>query len=148
MKKTSALVAVAIAFGGIAAVMPAQAQFAKTEDAVKYRKAAFTVMGNHMGRLTAMVKGQVPYDAAKAQESARLIETMSKLPWEGFVPNSVSDGMKADPLKEADKFKQHREKAFGEIGKLVSASATLDGLKDQLGKTGGACKSCHEDFRK
>ena len=30
--------------------VPAQAQFAKPEDAVKYRKAGFTVMAAHFGR--------------------------------------------------------------------------------------------------
>ena len=34
--------------------LPAQAQFAKPEDAIKYRKASFTVMAAHFGRLGAM----------------------------------------------------------------------------------------------
>lgn len=133
---------------GLVMALPAQAQFAKTEDAIKYRKAAFTLMGNHMGRLSAMVKGQMPFDAAKAQESARIIEMAAKLPWEAFVANSVSTDMKADPTKDAAKFKQLAEKSGAEIAKLVPAAATLDGLKGQLGNTGGTCKSCHEDFKK
>ena len=34
---------------GITAAGPAAAQFQKPEDAIKYRKAAFTVMGTHFG---------------------------------------------------------------------------------------------------
>ncbi|MFO0387830.1 MAG: cytochrome c, partial [bacterium] len=45
---------------------PAQAQFAKMQDAVDYRQSVFTIMANHMGRLSAMARGQVPFDAAKA----------------------------------------------------------------------------------
>ena len=45
---------------------PAAAQFQKPEDAVKYRKAAFTVMATHFGRLGAMVQGRIPFDAAVA----------------------------------------------------------------------------------
>ena len=40
------------------------AQFAKAEDAIKYRQSALTVMSNHMGRLAAMAKGERPFDAA------------------------------------------------------------------------------------
>jgi len=30
----------------------------------------------------------------------------------------------------------------------VTASASLDTLKAQMGPTGGACKGCHDKFRK
>lgn len=53
-----------LATAALMASMPAAAQFAKPEDAVKYRKAAFTVMGTHFGRIGAVVQGRVPYDAA------------------------------------------------------------------------------------
>ena len=43
-----------------ATAMPAQAQFAKAEDAIKYRKAGFTVMAAHFGRLGAMANGRMP----------------------------------------------------------------------------------------
>ena len=33
----------------------AHAQFAKTEDAIKYRAATFTVMGNHFSRIGAVI---------------------------------------------------------------------------------------------
>ncbi len=148
MKKLTAVLGLATVVAGIAVALPASAQFAKTKDAMKYRESAFVIMGNHMGRLTAMVKGEVPFDAAKAQESARIIESVNKLPWEAFVPNSVSDEMKADPVKTAAKFKELADKSAVEVGKLVTASATLDGLKGQLGKTGGSCKACHEEYRK
>src|SRR5690606_34461241 len=36
---------------------PASAQFAKPEDAIKYRQSAFALMGAHMGRLAAMAQG-------------------------------------------------------------------------------------------
>ena len=42
---------------GLASALPASAQFQKPEDAIKYRQSAMFVMGNHMGRLGAMVQG-------------------------------------------------------------------------------------------
>jgi cytochrome c556 len=47
----------------VAVTLPAHALFAKPEDAVKYRKASFTVMAAHFGRLGAMANGRAPYDA-------------------------------------------------------------------------------------
>jgi len=43
--------------------VPAAAQFAKTEDAIKYRQSAMFIQGQHVGRLGAMAAGRVPYDA-------------------------------------------------------------------------------------
>ena len=34
-----------------------------------------------------------------------------------------------------------------ETAKLVTASASLDTLKAQMGPTGGACKGCHDSYR-
>ena len=55
---------------GLASALPAAAQFQKPEDAVKYRKAAYTVMSTHFGRIGAMVQGKVPYDGAAAAANA------------------------------------------------------------------------------
>lgn len=46
--------------------VPAMAQFQKPEDAIKYRKAALTVMAAHFGRLGAMANEKVPFDAKAA----------------------------------------------------------------------------------
>ncbi len=40
--------------------LPAAAQFAKPEDAIKYRKARLTVMSAHFGRVGAMAHGRAP----------------------------------------------------------------------------------------
>ena len=48
MRKTFAFIGL---LGGLATMLPAHAQFAKPEDAIKYRKAGFTVMAAHFGRL-------------------------------------------------------------------------------------------------
>ena len=56
-KVASALAAVLLGTGLLFAA-PAIAQFAKTEDAIKYRQSAMSLMGNHMGRLAAMAQGK------------------------------------------------------------------------------------------
>ena len=47
---------------GLAAALPAAAQFQRPDDAVKYRKAAFQVMATHFGRIGAMANGRVPFN--------------------------------------------------------------------------------------
>ena len=68
--KLSSLVSYAIALllAMSSLAMPAHAQFAKAEDAIKYRKSALTVMGTHFGRVAAMANGRAPYDAKAAAE--------------------------------------------------------------------------------
>ena len=61
---------------------PASAQFAKAEDAIKYRQSALFVMAQHFGRVGAMANGKVPYDAKAAEQNADIVAAMAKLPWE------------------------------------------------------------------
>jgi cytochrome c556 len=141
----------AIAAAACALAAPASAQFAKPEDAVKYRQSALFVMSQHFGRIGAMVNGRAPYDAKAAIENAEIVSDMSKLPWAGFIPASegLSQRAKGEIWKEQAKFKEHNEKLVGETGKLVAAAKTnnLDNLKTAFGQTAAACKACHDNFR-
>jgi cytochrome c556 len=150
MKKNVAVLAtVAGLAAGALLAAPAAARFAKTEDAIDYRQSAFTIMSNHMGRLAAMAKGELPYDAAQAQRSAELIDTVSRLPWEAFVPDSKGgkSNVKGDPWANAADFKALQQRLAGETAKLPEAAGSLETLRKQVGATGAACKACHDKFR-
>lgn len=129
----------------------AQAQFAKPEDAIKYRKAAFTLMASHNGRLGAMAQGRVPFDAKAATENAEIVAEMAKLPWAAFVEGSDSGDTKAkaEIWKDNAKFKDYAGKLQSESVKLVAAakSGNQDAFKTAFGATAGTCKTCHDDFR-
>ncbi|NCT98610.1 MAG: cytochrome c [Comamonadaceae bacterium] len=148
--KTVAPLVLALAASALAA--PAMAQFQKPEDAVKYRKASFTVLAAHFGRVGAMANGRVPFDAKVAAESAAIAETMSKLPWEAFGPGTDKGDTRAQPAvwTEQAKFKAAGEKMMGEVAKLNAAAKTgnLDQIKAAFGAAGASCKACHDDFRK
>ena len=136
----------------LAFVAPASAQFAKPEDAVKYRQSAFSVMGTHFGRLGAMANGKVPFDAKVAAENAELVAVMAKLPWAGFSPGTDKDARSkamSEVWTEQAKFKEHAEKLEAESVKLAAAAKTgnLDNLKTAFGATAGTCKACHDSFR-
>lgn len=136
----------------LALSMPAHAQFAKPEDAVKYRKASFTVMAAHFGRLGAMANGRVPYDAKAAAENAELVVTMGKLPWAAFGEGTDKGETRAKPeiWKEAAKYKEASDKMQAEIAKLNTAAkaGNVDALKAAFGPAAASCKACHDNFRK
>lgn len=148
MKKISALL-----LAGIAAsfVLPASAQFAKPEDAIKYRKNALFVMQQNFGRVAGMAQGKIPFDAKVAADSAAVAEFVSKLPWAGFGPGTDHGDTKAKPEIWANKakFDDIARKMETEMGKLSVAAKTgnLDSIKTAVNGVGGTCKSCHDDFR-
>lgn len=142
----------ALAAVAVSVSVPAMAQFQKAEDAVKYRKAAFTVMGAHFSRVGAMANGRVPFDAAVAAENAALAEAMSKLPWAGFGPGTDKGETRAKPeiWTEQAKFNAGADKMQAEMAKLSAAAKTgnLDAVKAAFGAVGQTCKACHDAYRK
>lgn len=151
MSFSRVLAAAAVAACAITS-LPAAAQFAKPEDAVKYRKSAFQVMAAHFGRIGAMANGRAPFDAAAAQSNAEIATLMSKLPFTAFGPGTDVGDTRAKPNIWSDnaKFTAAANKMVEEMGKLNAAAKTgnLDQIKAAFGPVGGACKACHDDFRK
>lgn len=147
--KIVAPLALALAVGSLS--VPAFAQFQKPDDAVKYRKAALTVMGTHFSRIGAMANGRAPFDAKVAADSAAIVETMSKLPWEGFVAGTDKGDTRALPKiwTEQAKFKEAADKMQAETVKLSAAAKTgnLDAVKTAFGAVGQSCKACHDVYR-
>ena len=140
----------AIAGAGVA--LPAAAQFAKPEDAIKYRKAAMTMMAAHFGRVAAMANGRIPFDAKTAGDNAEIATIVSKLPFAGFVEGTDKGETKAEPKiwTELDKFKGAASKMQEEMAKLnvAAKSGNLDSIKAAVGETGKSCKACHDAYRK
>ncbi|PUE35020.1 cytochrome c [Limnohabitans sp. Jir72] len=149
MKNVIRIVAVCLT---AATLLPAYAQFAKPDDAIKYRKASYTVMATHFGRLGAMANGRMPYDAKLASENAELVVALAKLPWTAYGEGTDNGETRAKPevWKEAARFKDASDKMQAEIGKLnVAAKAgNVEALKAAFGPAAASCKACHDTFRK
>ena len=137
---------------GAATALPAAAQFAKPEDAIKYRKSALFVMGQHFGRVAAMANGKIPFDAKAAADNAEIATAMSKLPYVAFIEGTDKGDTKAEPKiwTEMDKFKAAASKMQEEMAKLnvVAKGGNIDAIKAQVGETGKSCKACHDAYRK
>ena len=149
MKKS--VLTLVLAAAAVTLSAPAFAQFAKNEDAIKYRKAAFSLTAAHFGRIGAMAQGKAPFDAKAAAENAELVATLSHLPWAAFVEGSDlgETKAKAEVWKQSAKFKEAADKFQQEAAKLASAakSGKEADVKTAFTATAGTCKGCHDDFR-
>jgi cytochrome c556 len=147
--KISHFAAATLAALTLGAALPAAAQFAKPEDAIKYRQSALRVMGTHFGRIGAMVNGRIPFDAAAAQQNAEIATMMSTLPWQGFGAGTEGGKAKPEIWKESAKFKELQEDMGKKMIALNAAAKTgnLDNIKTAFGATGASCKACHDAYQ-
>lgn len=145
--KNPALLALVAAACSLAS--PAFAQFAKTEDAVKYRQSAMFLQNQHFGRIAAMASGRVPFDAASAAANADVLAVIARLPWAAYGPGTEGGRAKPEIWKEQAKFKELDERLMAETEKLAAAAkaGNLDALKAAVASVGETCKSCHDAFR-
>ncbi|QWE20226.1 cytochrome c [Polynucleobacter sp. AP-Kolm-20A-A1] len=126
------------------------AQFKNSEDAIKYRQSAFTVMANSFGKIGAVVKGEAPYNKDEVAKNAAVVATISSLPWQAFGPGTEGGKAQADVWSDNAKFKAAADKmqlAVADLNKAAQ-SGDLDGIKKSFGAAGATCKGCHDDFKK
>jgi cytochrome c556 len=153
MKKVQAIsLTVGIALLMSTLALPAAAQFAKPEEAVKYRKSAFNLLGTHFGRVAAMANGKIPFDAKAAAENAEIANLLAKLPFTAFTPGSEKVGKtdaNARLWTEMDKFKEGAVEMQESLAKLQIATkgGNLDEIKAAVGVTSKTCKACHTTYK-
>lgn len=139
---------------GLSSLTAANAADPKPEDAAKYRQSVYTIIGWNFKPIGAMVKGEVPFDAAAVARHAQYVELMSKATLEGFPEGSGPDAVKnTEALPEIwtnwDKFETAMNDFQREAAKLneVAKGGDEAAIKAQFGKTAETCKACHKEFR-
>jgi cytochrome c556 len=135
---------------GLLSPLAAQAQFAKSEDAIKYRQATFTVMAAHFSRIGAVVKGEKPFNKEEVAANAAVVASLAHLPWQAFGAGTEGGKSLPEVWKEADKFKAGADKMEKAIAELNTAakSGNLESIKKAFGAAGQSCKACHDNYRK
>ena len=126
------------------------AQFKKPEDAVKYRQSAFTVMANSFGKISAVVKGEAPFNKDEVAKNAAVVAIISTLPWQAFGPGTEGGNALPGVWSDNAKFKAASEKmqlAVIDLNKAAQ-SGDLENIKKAFGAAGAGCKACHDDFKK
>ena len=140
---------------GLGALTMASAADQKPEDVVKYRQSVYTIIGWNFKPIGAMVKGEIPFDAAAVARHAQYVEMMSKAAPEGFAKGTGPDVVKNTEAKPEiwtkwSEFETKMTNFQQEAAKLAEAakSGKEADIKAQFGKTAETCKACHKEFRK
>lgn len=141
-----ALVSVALAGTAVAQVKP--------EDAIKYRQSGYAFMAWNMGRIKQNVEGNFNKDeVVKAANAIQAIANsgMGALYLPGTDKGKGWEDSRAKPEIWTDKEKMGKVatefvKEANEMAK-VAAGGDAAAVKAQLGKLGGTCKGCHDDFK-
>lgn len=124
----------------------------KIEQAIKHRKAAFTLMATYWSRILQTVDGSRPYDPNAVIVDAKKVEYLSQLPWEGFVAGSERGETKAkdDIWLEEDQFKKMAKDLETKTVNLVKVAELKDQkkLKVAFEQARDSCNACHKEFRK
>jgi len=118
---------------------------------IEYRQKIMTTNGQNMGAIGDILKNQLPLQGNIA-EHARILSINAKM-IPGAFKAQAAEGKtdaKADIWKDWSAFEAKAKKLQEESDKLaqVAAGGNMAEIGEQIKKVGGACKACHDDFRK
>jgi cytochrome c556 len=132
--------------------LPATAQNKQAEQAIKYRQAAYTVLGTNFGIAAAMATGKMPYDAKAFQTRVDRTAYMATI-----VPETFGPGTDAGAPTKAKKEIWSNQAEFQKLMKdmqdktaaLAVAAKTndLEKIKPAFGAAGQSCKACHDKYK-
>lgn len=122
---------------------------AASADVIAERKANFKVNGDSMKAMKAAIPAG---DNALIAERARVIASWSSRMVDYFPEGSDEGDTSArfDIWADFDKFTElakNAETAALELASLADGGAGAKDLANGLGKLGGTCKACHDDFK-
>jgi cytochrome c556 len=131
----------------------AHAQFAKTDDAIKYRQAVMHLIQSHFKPMGAMVNGKLDYDKDVFQKNAETLKFLATLPWEAMmVPGSAKGDttMRATVYEKPEWFNPAIAAFEASTASLAQLAATgdLEKTKAAFSAVATNCKSCHSLSRK
>lgn len=139
----------------VALFIPALGAAQDAEDALEARHGYMSMMGINMGQLSGMAKGEIAYDEAAASLAASNIVALTQydvrpLFIEGTSSQDTPESEALPTVWEnpegfSEKFAALREAA---VGTPDAVKGGQDNLGPVLQKLGGACKACHDDYRK
>ena len=144
----------ALVLSTLAATALAQ-QAPKPEDQIKIRKAGFSFMAWNFGKIKANLDGNFNKDQVVSAANV-VAATASSGMGALFGPGTEKDvgdqktRVKPELFQQPDRVKELMGNLARESNELVKVAGTGDvaAIKAQFGKTGGACKACHDEFRK
>jgi cytochrome c556 len=120
------------------------------QNPIEARQALMKDNGKHAKLAVAMVKGEAPFDLAKAKEIFATFEAAAQKMPDLFPPDSKTghDTTAAPKIWEDMADFKARFVKFGEDAKAAQDSVKdLDSFKVAMGGLGKECGGCHENYR-
>jgi cytochrome c556 len=145
---TSAVVAVI----AVAALGVAEAQQNRAAQQIKYRQAAYTVLGTQFGIMGAMAQGRAPWDAkafATAAERAAFIATVTPDTFPAGSESGAPTKAKSEIWRNEAEFGRMMNDLQAKTAALATAAkgGNADAAKAALGAAGQTCKACHDKYK-
>lgn len=125
----------------------------QAEKVNEVRQAVMTVNGWSIAPMSAMAKGQIPYDSDEFQTRAGRIAAMLAMAPDAFridTRDAVLDTESLDKIwEDFDKFRRLAEEAKDKaiVAREAAANGGFDEATTAFVELGEACKACHDDFR-
>ncbi len=139
----AALAAILIVFGAGAVIAQS--------DPIAGRKALMKENNDNAVIVVRMMRGQIPFDAAKVDAAfVQWADTAQKLP--GLFPDNSKTGEKTRAAPKIWITKADFDAKAAGFAKAVAenrdkAKASLDGLRAAIPVVGNACDTCHKEYR-
>ena len=126
----------------------------KPEDAIKFRQSGYAFMAWNMQRIKANVEGNFNKD--EVVKAANAIQAIANSGMGALYLPGTDKGKGWEETRVKPELFTNKEgvgkvagafvKEANEMAK-VAAGGDVGAVKEQLGKLGGTCKGCHDDFK-
>jgi cytochrome c556 len=146
-----------LALAALTALVPLATSVAADplDDAIKARRAYFTLLGANMGGLAAMAKGETDYSAEAAETFAANLAAMTSYRFDAHFPQGSDNAAKSGDTRATPAiwenmsgFSERNEGLATAVMALQDkAGAGRAELGQAVGQVGAACKACHDDYR-
>ncbi len=127
------------------------------DKAIKARQSVMQLLSFNLGKLGAMVKGDMAYDADQAMIAANNLKAVASIRQDAMWPQGTAmedAGMEGKTWAKKAAWDTYPEVAnkhkalVAAADKMAEAAGGgVDAIKGAIGAVGASCKGCHEDFR-
>jgi len=121
--------------------------------ATELRQSIFKLLGNNMGKLGAMAKGRIPFDAGVVETNAKRIHQLSLMIADYHKTDTSGFKVQTEALSEIwtkpKVFSESTEKLTLAAMNLQKLAVTKDesAIKGAIGNVGKSCGGCHDVFK-
>ena len=148
--KTTALLCLASMLGLTSSIV--QADDEQAQRAIDTRQGLLKVVGYYMGPMVGMARQQIPYDAEMMKANAEKIAQLAPMIADVFRMDTSGSALATEAL---DDIWSNADDFNGKAATVAERASALAAATDQdagaamkaFGAMGGACKSCHDNYR-